>query len=558
MTALDPTQLAVIEGGLEQATDEMDDVFVETAFSAVIAEGRDRASGVYSPTGDVIVQSSDGLPIFISVMQFTVRSLVAEAPRMEPGDIFLVNDPYSGGTHLMDVRAVAPVFDEGELVGFVANTGHWPDVGGNVAGGYSAAAREVYAEGLQIPPVRIVKGGELDEELLGLILRNVRAADQRRGDVEAQLSAIRIGQERVGAIYQRWGRPAMDEAMRELRVRSEVLMRSCIESVPDGSYEFEDHLDSDGVVDEPLRIVLRVTIEGDEATFDFSGSSPPCEGPMNCVYPTTVSASWIGLKHIFPQVPVNAGSFEPCRFIVPESTFLHAKSPRPVSGCAAEVSQRIVDVVFGALAQAMPEEVPAAAFSTVNNLAIGGEADGREYVVYMYGGGGYGGHSRGDGLTNGPSTVSNAPHPSIEIYEQRAPVLFHRFELREDSAGPGRFRGGFGSIREFELLEGRARASFLGDRGRFAPFGAHGGGAAEMTLLEFSLDGERVVPPHVTKAENVELKAGDRVRIETPGGGGWGDPAERDPAAVRRDLARGYIGEAFATAHYNIEEPAPS
>jgi N-methylhydantoinase B len=550
MSNLDPTQLAVIEGGLEQATDEMDDVFVETAFSAVIAEGRDRASGVYSPTGEVVVQSSDGLPIFISVMQFTVRSLVAEGHQMSPGDIFLVNDPYSGGTHLMDVRAVAPVFDGDDLVGFVANTGHWPDIGGNVAGGYSAAAREVYSEGLQIPPVKIAKVGKVDEELLSLILRNVRAADQRRGDVEAQMAAIRVGQERVGDLYKRWGREAMDATMKELRVRSERLMRDCIESIPDGSYRFQDHLDSDGVVDQPLTIALEVTIEGDEATFDFSGSSPPCEGPMNCVLPTTISASWIGLKHTFPQVPVNAGSFEPCTFVVPESTFLHAKPPRPVSGCAAEVSQRIVDVVFGALAQALPDRVPAAAFSTVNNLAIGGEAGGDEYVVYMYGGGGYGGHSDGDGLTNGPSTVSNAPHPSIEIYEQRAPVLFHRFELREDSAGAGRYRGGFGSVREFELREGRARASFLGDRGRIPPFGAAGGGDAKTTLLEFNLGGERVVPQHVTKAENVELSAGDRVRIETPGGGGWGDPAERDPEAIRRDLIRGYIDADRAAETY--------
>lgn len=547
---MDPTTLAVIEGGLEQVADEMDEAFMQAAFSPVIAEGRDRASGVYSPSGEVVVQGEDGLPIFISVMQFTVQHVQRVIDEIKPGDILLTNDPYAAGTHLMDVRAVSPVFDDGKLVAFVANTGHWPDVGGNVAGGYSAHAREVYAEGLQIPPIRLVRQGETDEDLLRLILQNIRTSEQRLGDIEAQLGAIELGVKRLTALYRSWGADAMAEATAELRVRSEELMRDCIRSIPDGEYRFEDYLDSDGVSEQPLRIELRLVVSGDEMTFDFTGSSPPCIGPMNCVLPTTISSCWIALKHIFPIVPVNAGSFEPCHFIVPETTFLCAKPPRPVSGCAAEVSQRVIDVVFGALGQALPDRVPAGAFSTVNNLALGGFDEGLEYVVYMYGGGGYGGHSGGDGLTYGPSTVSNAPHPAIEIYEQRAPVLFHRFELREDSAGAGMRRGGFGAIREFELLNSAARVSFLGERGKFAPFGLRGGLSGTKTRIEFTIDGETVIPEHVTKAENVEIRAGDRVRVETPGGGGWGDPRLRPVAAVDRDLGRGYISHAFAERHY--------
>lgn len=549
---MDPITLAVITGGLEQVADEMDDAFVSAAFSPVIAEGRDRASGIYSPAGEVVVQGADGLPLFISVMQFTVQQVIRARPSLEPGDVLLVNDPYEGGTHLMDVKAVRPVFIDGELVSFIANTGHWPDVGGNVAGGYSARAREVYAEGLQIPPVRLVKAGKRDSDLLDLILRNIRIPEQRLGDLEAQLGALELGEQHLVDLYRHWGNDQIQETMRQLRIRSERQMRDAIFTIPDGKYSFEDFLDSDGVVNEPVRIQVCIRVRGEEMEFDFTGSSPPCDGPMNCVLPTTISACWIALKHVFPDVAINAGSFEPCTFTVPESTFLAAKAPRPVSGCAAEVSQRIVDVVFGALAQAMPDAVPGAAFSTVNNLAVGGStAEGQEYVVYMYGGGGYGGHHDGDGLTNGPSTVSNAPHPSIEIYEQRAPLLFHRFEIRRDSAGAGEYRGGFGSVREFQLRSGTARVSFLGDRGKFAPFGVAGGSEAANTRIEFQLENdERFIPEHLTKDENVRLLPGDRVLVETPGGGGWGASEARSVEAVLQDVKSGYTSLDFARRHY--------
>ena len=549
---MDPISLAVIAGSLEQVADEMDEAFVAAAFSPVIAEGRDRASGVYSPRGEVVAQGADGLPGFISVMQFTVQQVIRAQESVRPGDVFLVNDPYEGGTHLMDVKAVKPIFVDAELVAFVANTGHWPDIGGNVPGGYSAHAREVYAEGLQIPPIRLVREGQRDDDLLRLILRNIRIPHLRLGDIEAQLGALELGEKRIHELYEHWGKAQIHEAMHQLRIRSERQMRDAIKSIPDDEYVFEDYLDSDGVKNEPLTIRICIRVTGEEMEFDFTGSSPPCEGPMNCVLPTTISACWIALKHIFPHVAINSGSFEPCTFTVPESTFLCAKSPRPVSGCAAEVSQRIIDVVFGALGQAMPNSVPAAAFSTVNNLAMGGsDENGQAYVVYMYGGGGYGGHRGGDGLTNGPSTVSNAPHPAIEIYEQRAPLLFHRFEIRSDSAGAGEYRGGFGVVREFELRGGDARVSFLGERGKFAPFGLAGGLSAAKTRIELHLAGaELFIPEHVTKDENIHLSPGARVIVETPGGGGWGHPDQRLTESVLNDISNGLIGVEYANRHH--------
>lgn len=548
---MDALTLAIIDGRMQQVTEEMDQLFVEAALSPVIAEGRDRASGIYTTSGEVVAQGHDGLPLFVSVMQFAVTQVLHALRDLQPGDVVLVNDPYTSGTHLMDVKAVSPVFVDGHLVACVANTGHWQDIGGSVAGGFATRAREFYAEGVLIPPVRIVRRGELQKDLVRLLFANIRVPEEGRADLEAQLGAIDAGAEQLAAIYSEFGTSSVERVITELRHRSEKLMRKYIAGIPDGVYQAQDHLDSDGVVNRPLRINLAITVEGSEMSFDFTGSSPPCLGPMNCVYPTTVSACWLALKHIFPLVPVNAGSFVPCHFHVPEETFLRASSPRPVSGCAAEVSQRIVDTVFRALGDALPDDVPAAPFSTVNNLALGGEDRGRRYVMYLYGGGGYGGHKRGDGLTNGPSTVSNAPHPGIEVYEQRAPVLFRRYELRANSAGPGEHQGGFGTIREFELTNGSALASFLGDRGRFPPFGLHGGGPAYTTTLELYIDGCSLIPEHLTKAENIELTAGDVIRVATPGGGGWGSPELRPVELVARDLQYGYITPSFARRHYS-------
>jgi len=266
-----------------------------------------------------------------------------------------------------------------------------------------------------------------------------------------------------------------------------------------------------------------------------------------------MAACHVAVKHIFPDVPINSGCFEPLHFEIPLSTFLNAKPPKPVSGCAAEVTQRVIDVVFGALGQAIPKMVPAAAFSTVNNLAIAGEDSLRgPYVTYMYGGGGYGGIDGFDGLTNGASTVSNARTAPIELYEQRAPILFNRFALREDSAGAGEFRGGFGVIREFEVLRGSTVASFLGDRSKYAPFGVHGGGSAERTVLRFHIDGNVRISPFGAKADRVQLKAGDRVEIQTPGGGGYGSPLRRSADAVLRDVRRGYISHKAAREDYGV------
>jgi N-methylhydantoinase B len=442
----------------------------------------------------------------------------------------------------MDVRFVRPVFVEGELFCWLQNTGHWPDIGGMVPGGFSAHATEVEQEGLRLPPVKLFKRGTMDPEIFSIIASNIRVADQRIGDIKAQAAALMVGESRLTDLLAKYGRETLDEAIREIRARSAERMRAEIRQIPDGTYSSEAFVDSDGVVNEPLRIALTMTKAGDGLTFDFSGSSPPCRGPMNSVVATTYSSVYLAVKHVFPDVPINAGTFEPLTIVRPEGTFLDARYPRPVSGCAAEVSQRIAEAVFLALVQAIPERVTAAPAGTSGNFALGGfdPAKNASYVMYQITGGGYGGNAGHDGLSNGCSTIGISKTAPVEVMEQYYPVLFRRFALREGSGGAGAHRGGFGVHYEVELLRGEARASFVMDHGRFGPPGVLGGGDGAPNVVRIHRDGEVITPLHLSKDQNIAIKAGDRVEVMTPGGGGYGHPKTRDPALVARDLRRGY------------------
>ena len=555
-TSIDPITLAVVKGGLEQIAEEMDLTLKRAAFSPTISEGHDRANGFYHPqTGEVIVQGITGLPIFIGIMQFTTQAIIKEVGRrgINPGDIFLVNDPYSGGTHLMDVRMVKPFFYRGALFCYMANTGHWPDMGGSVPGGFGTKTTEVYQEGLRIPPVKLYEAGKLNEDVLTILLANIRVAEERYGDLQAHLAAFTVGERRLTHLLDKYGPDEVQACMAELDRRSEQQMRDAIAGIPDGTYTYTDYLDSDGVENTPLHLTVEMTVQGSEVTLDFSKSSPPCRGPMNSVIGTTTSACYIAFKHTFPDVPVNAGCFRPLHIHVPTSTFLHASLPRPVAGCAAEVSQRIIDVVLGALAQAMPERMSAGMFGTVNNLAIGGvDAERGAYVMYMFNGGGYGGFRGGDGLTYGCGTISVSKTQPLEVFEQRYPVRIRRFALREESGGVGQYRGGFGAIIETEFTQGEATASFIGDRGRFAPRGmleGHDGATCKVTIFQ----GDRTyIPEHLTKDDNVRLHPGDVIQLQTPGGGGYGNPLQRDLALVARDVQREYMSRDTARQLYGV------
>jgi N-methylhydantoinase B len=543
----DALTLAVIQAGLQQVCNEMDIAFSRAAFSPVIAEADDRSDGIYGPDGDLIAQGELGLPVFVGTMAHSaahlarlIREGAVAAP--EPGDIYIVNDPYLGGTHLMDVRFARPFFVDGELFCWLQNTGHWPDIGGMVPGGFSAHATEVEQEGLRLPPVKLFKRGELDREILAIIQSNIRVAEQRIGDIKAQAAALLVGETRLNELLARHGAATLKGAIAAIRARAADRMRAEIRRIPDGVYQSETFVDSDGVVNQPLRIALVLTKRGDTLTFDLSESSPPCQGPMNSVWATTCSAIYLGVKHVFPDVPINAGTFEPLVVQRPEGTFLDARYPRPVSGCAAEVSQRIAEAVFLALAQAIPDELWAAPAGTSGNFALGGFDPQRNagYVMYQITGGGYGGNAAEDGLTNGCSTIGISKTAPVEVMEQYYPVLFRRFAIHEGSGGAGQRRGGFGVHYEVELLRGEARASFVMDHGRFGPPGVLGGAPGAPNVVRLHRGGVTTTPEHLSKDQGLRLVAGDRVEVMTPGGGGYGDPRVRDRDLVARDVARGY------------------
>jgi len=543
----DPVTLAVIQAGLQQVCDEMDLTFSRAAFSPVIAEADDRSDGIYAAEdGALIAQGSRGLPVFVGTMQFSTRHIIeriASGVTLPPdqGDIYIVNDPYLGGTHLMDVRFAMPFWRDGRIFCWLSNTGHWPDTGGAVPGGFSASATSAEQEGLRLPPVKLFKKGQLDSEIYQIICSNIRVAEQRIGDVQAQASALLVGAERLTQLLDRYGDGTVTDAIAQMRSLAARQMRANAALVPEGSYSATATVDSDGVVNEPLTIALTVTRQGDTLDFDFAGSSPPCTGPMNSVRATTLSSVYLAIRHIFPDVPISAGAFEPLTIRNIEGTFLDAHYPRPVSGCAAEVSQRIAEAVFAALVQAIPDRVTAAPAGTSGNFGLGGHDPerGRDYVMYQISGGGYGGNTAHDGLTNGCSTIGISKAPPIEIMEQNFPVLYRRYALREGSGGAGMHRGGFGLDYEIELLRGTARASFVMDHGRTGPQGALGGQDGAVNRVEILRGDSVLIPEHLSKAQDIPLSPGDRVRVRTPGGGGYGNPDDRDPDLIAEDLRLG-------------------
>ena len=545
MTAgkLDPITLTVIQSGLQQVCNEMDLAFVRSAFSPVISEALDRSDGIYhKDNGELIAQGELGLPVFVGTMQFGTRCVIERAKDLKEGDVYIVNDPYLGGTHLMDVRFVKPFFYEGELFAWLANTGHWPDTGGSVPGGFSANATEVEQEGLRLPPVKLYKAGVMDEEILSIVLSNIRIADQRIGDIKAQAAALSSGQKRFTELIDRYGKQTVNSAIQELRSRAAQQMRAKIKEIPDGLYQGQAFVDSDGVIDEPLCIDMKVRKQDTELYFDMSGSSPPCLGPMNSVIATTKSSVYLAIKHIFPDVPINAGTFDPLHIKEPEGTFLYAKYPRPVSGCAAEVSQRIAEAVFSALVQAIPQQLFAAPAGTSGNLCVGGYDPIRErnYVMYVISGGGYGGNAATDGLSNGCSTIGISKTTPVEVMEQFYPVLFEEYSLHEGSGGAGKSRGGFGVNYKIKLRRGNAKVSMVMDHGRFGPQGVLGGKDGGVNKVQIEHNGHSYIPPHLSKDQNIHVQAGDTICVSTPGGGGYESALQRIPELVRKDVQRGY------------------
>jgi N-methylhydantoinase B len=550
---LDVVSLAVLKGRLEQIADEMDATLYRSAFNPIIAEARDACHGVYDAiTGDTLVQGTKGLPIFVGAMSFAVRSVirkVAAEGGLQEGDTFLFNDPYDGGTHLNDFRLVRPIFRAGKLFCWVASVGHWLDIGGNVPGNYNPRATDSHQEGVRFPPVKLIRAGQMLQDILDILAANSRVPQSNWGDLNGQLNALDLGEKRLIELLDDYGDVRIAAAFAQLADRAEALMRAEIAALPDGRYSFDDFLDNDGVKDEALRIALDLTIAGDRLTLDMSRSSPPCAGPLNISIATTVAACYVALKHAFPDVPANAGVLRPVEVIAPPTTLLGAEAPRPVAGYT-ETILRLIGVIFGALGQARPTTATAAPFGTINALALSGQREnGTRWVMFSFFGGGLGGNPATDGLHHANNPISTATIPPVEILEAAYPVMFTQWALRPDSGGAGEHRGGVGAVYEIEALAtGRTEIALLGERGRFAPFGVAGG--ADGALNRFTWGSEGETPPMASKIVGVSIGQGERVRLETPGGGGWGDPAARPLHAIARDIRLGYVSAEAAARDY--------
>ncbi len=553
MNNTDPITLAVVRGALHQIADEMDLHLIHAAISPIISEMHDCAHGIYDArNGETIAQGGFGLPMFLANMQYTVQNLLEHVEAdggFREGDVWIVNDPYISGTHLQDVVLVSPYFVNGKCFALLANTGHWMDIGGGTPGGWAPQAREIHQEGIIIPPLRIVQGGQRNNEVVKLILANLRLPTQIAGDLEAMTNVFHSGTRGLNDLITRYGlgeiRGCIDEMMR----LSEQQMRGHIAAIPDGTYSFEDCFDNDGVVDKPLPVKLAVNITGSDMHFDFRGTSSAAAGPLNMAETTTRSLAFVALKHIFPDVPVNGGAFRPTKFTVPEGCILAAQYPSPVCGYT-DVINRVIDVVFGALAQVVPEITPAAPFGTAGVTTVSGHNDdGRYYVAVYPAPGGYGGSAVSDGLTNGTLPSSLAGFMSVEMSEHRYPLLFDYYAIRENSGGAGKHRGGCGTRYGIRALRDCV-VSVLGDRHDHSPFGVAGGGEGGPFRASFELQGEASIPPMRSKADKVSLMAGDSVHIETPGGGGFGDPLTRRREEVERDLDQGFISWDIAKIHY--------
>ena len=545
---IDPVTLAVLRGRLEQIADEMDATLYRSAFNPIIAEAHDACHGLYDAvTGDTLVQGKSGLPIFVGVMAFAVRAAAKAASQrggMKDGDTWLFNDPYEGGTHANDFKLVRPFFRNGKLFCYLASAAHWHDVGGAVPGNYNPAATECWQEAVQIPPVRIQQGGVLMDDVLAILTANTRLPDSLWGDLNAQLAALELGAKRLDSLLNEYSDTLMLSAMAELRQRALRLMRSHIAAMPDGCYSFDDMLDNDGVVDKPINIALDMTVAGERLSLDFSRTDAACAGPVNISRATAVAACYVALKHLFPDVPANAGVLDAVDFVLPDELVISASRPRPVGGYT-ETILRMIDVIFSAAAKADPNLAVAQAYGTINALSLAGHRSdgphkGQRWVMFSFFGGGHGGHDQGDGLNHGNAPISTATIPPLEILEAAYPVRFTQWALRDGSGGDGTHRGGLGAVYEIELLEEAADVFVFGERGRSAPKGIAGGTKGALNVFSYENQGQWHQPPMASKMVGIKLKRGERLQLKTPGGGGWGEPAARQASARELDARMGY------------------
>jgi N-methylhydantoinase B len=522
----DPVELEIFKSLFHSIAEEMGAALRRTAFSPNIKERRDYSCAVFDGQGEVVAMG-DHMPVHLGSMPMSVRAAV-QTLTLEAEDVAILNDPFCGGTHLPDITLVAPVFVEStkakQPAFYVASRAHHADVGGMYAGSMGSC-REIYQEGLRIPPIKLIARGLVQQDVLRLLLNNVRTPEERQGDLNAQIAACHTGASRLRDVVERYGLPRVRRVMQELQTYSEALMRAFLRQVPPGVYAAEDFLDDDGAGSGPVRIAVTLRVRPATTgkpliTVDFTGSSPQAGGSINAVEAITWSACFYVFRCLLQEdVPAAAGLMRPVRMIAPAGTVVNARPPAAVAGGNVETSQRIVDTLLRALAQALPDRVPAGSSGTMNNLTIGGMNNAEPFAYYETIAGGMGARPDRDGVSGVHTHMTNSLNTPAEALEYAYPLRVTRYSLRPGSGGRGKFRGGDGIIRELELLSD-AEVTLLADRRSRGPYGLEGGadGAAGKTEI-IHRDGSREILPGKT---SVRMKKSERIRIESPGGGGWG------------------------------------
>lgn len=509
---LDPVTLSVLSSALAGVAEEMGAVLIRGAYSSNIKERRDCSTALFDASGNMVAQA-EHIPVHLGAMPEAVKAVMDRDP--EPGDVFAINDPYSGGTHLPDITLVSPIVHADDIIGFAVTRAHHSDVGGMSPGSMPSGSREVFQEGIIIPPVRLVRAGAYVEDVLGLLLANVRTPGLRRGDLRAQIAANNLAETRIEELIGRRGRETVLAAFTEVVSYAEKRAREAIRDLPDGEYAAEDFMEGDGTTDEDIPIKASVTVSGDEMTVDFSGTADQVAGNINCPLPVTRSACFFALRVLLPKdVPANAGTYAPLSIGAPEGSLVNAAYPAAVVAGNVETSNRIADTVLAALSHFAPAEIPAQGQGTMNNTIIGGSGPSGGWTYYETIGGGQGASSKAPGPSGVHVGMSNTLNTPVEAFEQEYPMRVKRYELLYGSGGSGEHPGGDGVVRSIEVLE-PATLSLLTDRRRHAPQGIEGGGPGKVGRN--LINGEEL-PPKISR----ELEAGDEVTVETPGGGGYG------------------------------------
>ena len=527
---VDPISLEVFKNMFISVAEAMGVALQRTAYSPNIKERRDFSCAVFNPQGEMIAQAAH-VPVHLGAMPASVRAALEVFPNaLRPGDMVILNDPYLGGTHLPDITLVAPVYylaDDGSkgLAGFVANRGHHADVGGMTPGSLPLST-ELYQEGTIIPPIKLARGGRINQEVIQLICRNSRTPEERKGDLAAQMASIRVGEKRLQEVVERYGIDETHEHMSALLDYSERVTRRAIQRIPDGVYSVVDYMDDDGLTQELVPIAVAVTVQGDEIIMDFTGTSPQRPGCINAPQAVTVSACLYVVRCLVEDdAPANQGCLRPVHIVTPRGTLVNPEPQRGVAAGNVETSQRITDVLMSALAQALPEFIPAASQGTMNNMIIGGHDPVRDkpFVYYETIGGGMGARPTKDGISGIHTHMTNTMNTPIEAMEFAFPLRLKRYALRRGSGGDGKHKGGDGLIREVEFLAS-ARVTLMSERRKLPPPGYHGGHhgqTGENVLLRGGYEEVKLAGKEV-----IDVEAGDVLSMHTPGGGGWGAPEE--------------------------------